>query len=134
LSPAYDRDANGSYIVSGLRVTCLGKDTTQTNYVFTAAEGTANVHGNKINKPTSVSVSYPIDPDLETINNEPKVSTGITAHTQTVNRFPLSSINDVVIQEEKTVTLTHGSFSGALDQLPDTSSKHSKRDPVRHDL
>ena len=121
LVAAYDRDANGSYIVNGLRVTCLGKDTTQTNYVFTAAEGTANVHGNKINKPTSVSVSYPIDPDLETINNEPKVSTGVAAHTLSVNRFPLSSINDVVITEEKTVTLTHGSFSGALDQLPDTS-------------
>lgn len=121
LIASYDRDANGSYIVSGLRVTSLGKDTTQSNYVFTAAEGVANVHGNKINKPTSTSVSYAIDPDLETINNEPKVSTGISAHTLNVNRYPLSSINDVVITEEKTVTLTHGSFSGALDQLPDTS-------------
>jgi hypothetical protein len=121
LIAAYDRDANGSYIVSGLRVTALGKDTTQSNYVFTAAEGVSNVYGNKINKPTSTSIAYPIDPDLETINNEPKVSTGETAHTLNVNRYPLSSINDVVITEEKTVTLTHGSFSGALDQLPDTS-------------
>ena len=117
----YDRDANGSYIVNGLRVTSLNKDVTNSNYVFTAAEGTANVWGSKITKPTATSVSYPIDPDLQTINNEPKVSAGPTNQTLTVNRFPLSTINDVVITKEKTVTLTHGSFSGALDQLPDTS-------------
>ena len=117
----YDRDANGSYIVNGLRVTSLNKDVTNSNYVFTAAEGTANVWGTKITKPTATSVSYPIDPDLQTINNEPKVSAGPTSQTLTVNRFPLSTINDVVITKEKTVTLTHGSFSGALDQLPDTS-------------
>lgn len=117
----YDRDANGSYIVNGLRVTSLNKDVTNSNYVFSAAEGTANVWGSKITKPTATSVSYPIDPDLQTINNEPKVSAGPTSQTLTVNRFPLSTINDVVITKEKTVTLTHGSFSGALDQLPDTS-------------
>ena len=39
----YDRDANGSYIVSGLSATSLNKDATNTNYVFTVAEGVANV-------------------------------------------------------------------------------------------
>lgn len=117
----YDRDANGSYIVNGLRITSLNKDATSSNYVFTAAEGTANVWGSKIRKPTATNVSYPIDPDLQTISNEPKSSAGPTNQTLTVNRFPLNSITDVVITKEKTVSLTHGSFSGALDQLPDTS-------------
>ncbi len=117
----YDRDANGSYIVSGLRLTSLDKDTTNTNYVFTAAEGTANVYGSKITKPTATSLSFPIDPDLQTISNEPKISTGPNSQTLTVNRYPLSAVNDVVITKEVTVTLTHGSFSGAADQLPDTS-------------
>lgn len=117
----YDRDANGSYIVSGLRVTSLNKDATNSNYVFTASEGIANVWGSKINKPTATGLSFPIDPDLQTIDNEPKVSAGPTSQTLNVNRFPLSTINDVVITKEKTVTLTHGSFNGALDQLPDTS-------------
>ena len=117
----YDRDANGSYIVSGLTTTSLNKDATNSNYVFTVAEGVANVWGTKIDKPTATGLSYPIDPDLQTINNEPKVSAGPTSQTLTVNRFPLATINDVVITKEVTVTLTHGSFSGALDQLPDTS-------------
>ena len=117
----YDRDANGSYIVSGLTTTSLNKDATNSNYVFTVAEGVANVWGTKIDKPTATGLSYPIDPDLQTINNEPKVSAGPTSQTLTVNRFPLATINDVVITKEVTVTLTHGSFSGALDQLLDTS-------------
>ena len=77
--------------------------------------------GNQDRQATATGLSYPIDPDLQTINNEPKVSAGPTNQTLTVNRFPLSTINDVVITKEVTVTLTHGSFSGALDQLPDTS-------------
>lgn len=117
----YDRDANGSYIVSGMQLTALGKDTTNSNYTFTVGEGTANVYGNKLTKPTATSLAFPIDPELQTINNEPKVSAGPTSQTLNVNRYPLASINDVVITKEKTVTLTHGSFSGALDQLPDTS-------------
>ena len=47
----YDRDANGSYIVSGLTTTSLNKDATNSNYVFTVAEGVANVWGTKIDKP-----------------------------------------------------------------------------------
>ena len=117
----YDYDANGSYIVRGNRLTALGKDNTQTNYLFTVSEGVANITGNKVAKPTATSLSFVIDPDLQSISNEPKVSTGASAQTLTLNRTPLNAIQDVVITEEKTVTLTHGSFTGALDVLPDTS-------------
>ena len=117
----YDYDANGSYIVNGNGVTALGKDTTQTNYLFTVSEGTANVRGNKIEKPVATSLSFVIDPDLQSIANEPKVSSGTGTQTLTANRTPLNAIQDVVITAEKTVTITHGSFTGALDVLPDTS-------------
>ena len=117
----YDYDANGSYIVRGNRVTALGKDTTQSNYMFTVSEGVANITGNKVAKPTATTLSFTIDPDLQSISNEPKVSTGATTQTLSLNRTPLNAIQDVVITEEKTVTLTHGSFTGALDILPDTS-------------
>lgn len=117
----YDRDANGSYIVSGLNLIALGKDNTLSNYTFTVQDGVANVLGNKIQKPTATPQAFPIDPDLQQINNEPKVSSTASAQTLTLNRKPLNDILDVVITAEKTVTLTHGSFSGALDVLPDTS-------------
>jgi hypothetical protein len=117
----YDRDANGNYIVSGLNLFALGKDATQSNYVYSVQEGVANVLGSKIDKPQASPLSYGIDPDLQTINNEPKVSTGTGTQTITLNRKPLNNILDVVITAEKTVTLTHGSFTGALDALPDTA-------------
>jgi hypothetical protein len=117
----YDRDANGSYIVRGLNLTALGKDVSQSNYIFSAQDGVANVQGNKIDKPTATPLSYVIDPDLQQINNEPKNSSTSGTQTITLNRKPLNNILDVIITSEKTVTLTHGSFSGALDPLPDTS-------------
>lgn len=117
----YDRDANGSYIVSGLNLIALGKDATQTNYVYSVQEGVANVLGNKIDKPQASPLSFGIDPDLQTISNEPKVSASNGSQTITLNRKPLNNILDVVITAEKTVTMTHGSFTGALDALPDTA-------------
>lgn len=117
----YDRDANGSYIVSGLNLIALGKDITQSNYTFTVQDGVANVLGTKIEKPTATPQAFPIDPDLQTITNEPKSSSTASVQTLTLNRKPLNDIQDVVITAEKTVTLTHGSFSGALDILPDTA-------------
>lgn len=117
----YDRDANGSYIVSGLNLIALGKDNSQNNYLFTVQDGVANVLGNKIDKPTATPQSFSIDPDLQTITNEPKSSTTSGTQTLTLNRKPLHSVLDVVITAEKTVTVTHGSFSGAIDPLPDTA-------------
>jgi hypothetical protein len=117
----YDRDANGSYIVSGLNVIPLGKDNTNTNYVYSVQDGVANVEGRKIDKPQATPLSYPIDPDLQTISNEPRVSSGTGAQTITTSRNPLSSVVDVVITAERTVTVTHGSFTGTSDALPDTS-------------
>ncbi len=117
----YDRDANGNYIVSGLNMIALGKNLAQTNYVFTVQEGVANVQGYKIDKPQATPLSYAIDPDLQTISNEPRVSQGASAQTITTSRKPLNDIQDVVITAQKTVSMTHGSFTGAQDTLPDTA-------------
>lgn len=117
----YDRDANGSYIVRGLNLIPLGQDGTNTNYVYSVQDGVANVEGRKIDKPQATPLSYPIDPDVQTISNEPRVSSGAGAQTITTSRKPLSSIVDVVITAERTVTVTHGSFTGSIDALPDTS-------------
>jgi len=117
----YDRDANGSYIVNGLELIALGKNNGQTQYIFSVSDGVANVQGTKIDKPTATFLSYGIDPDLQQINNEPKSSAGTSTQTLTLNRKPLNAIQDVVITAQKTVNMTHGAFSGALDLLPNTA-------------
>ena len=121
LLAGYDYDANGNYIVDGNELIYRGKDGTQTNHVFSVSDGTSNVLGNKIDKPTATPLSFPIDPDLQTITNEPRTSTTASTQTITTSKSPLNNIVDVVITEEVTVTVTHGSFTGALDALPNTS-------------
>lgn len=117
----YDRDANGSYIVNGLNLIALGKDTTESNYVFSVQDGVANVLGQKITKPQATPQSFLIDPDLQSIANEPRVSNTSSTQTISVSRKPFQDIQDVVITEEKSSAMTHGAFTGSLDALPDTS-------------
>lgn len=116
----YDRDANGNYAVRGLQTISEGADGNG-NYGYTITDGVANVLGFKVDKPAATRKTYAIDPDLFTVNNEPKTSTGPATQTVSLNYGPLASVDDVVCTLEKTVTLTHGAFTGALDALPDTA-------------
>ena len=117
----YDRDANGNYIVKGLNLIALGKDVSGSNHVFTVEDGVGNVQGFKITKPQSTPLSFLIDPDLQSVANEPRVSNTNSTQTITTSRKPFQDIQDVVITEERSSTMTHGAFTGALDALPDSS-------------
>ena len=92
----YDYDANGSYIVDGNQLVYRGKDGTQTNHVFSVAEGVSNVLGNKIDKPTATPLSLLIDPTFSQLK---RASTSSSASTQTIStsKSPLNNITDVVI-------------------------------------
>lgn len=117
----YDRESNGSYIVTGLSVTALGLAAGVNT--FSVKDGTGNIYGYKIDKLSSTRLNYAEDPDLETVTAEPDTFTGTTGGSATVqmNRFPLESILTCVITREKTVTITRGGSSGGQDSLPDVS-------------
>jgi hypothetical protein len=117
----YDRESNGSYIVSGLSVIALGLAAgIQT---FSIKEGVGNIYGYKIDKLSSTRVNYAEDPDLEEVDAEPDTFTGATGGSATIqlNRTPLESIIEVVATRQKTVTITRGGFTGGQDTLPDVS-------------
>lgn len=117
----YDRESNGSYIVTGLSVTALGLAAGVN--AFSVKDGTGNIYGYKIDKLAATRLTYAEDPDLETVTSEPDTFTGATGGSATVqmNRYPLESILGVVITREKTVTLTRGGTTGGQDTLPDVS-------------
>lgn len=117
----YDRESNGNYIVTGLSVTPLGLAAGVN--AFSVKDGTGNIFGYKVDKLASTRLNYAEDPDLEQVDSEPDTFTGTTGGSATIqlNRFPLESILEVVITQEKTVTLTRGGFSGGQDTLPDVS-------------
>lgn len=116
----YDRDsAGGSYVVSGFNLKALpdvGAD-----QVYSLSEGRARVFGYGIEYPTSRRLVLSAVPDLKQITNEPHLSAGATAQRINFDRSPATNVTAVSITAEKTVSMTHGVFTGAQDQLPDTS-------------
>lgn len=122
----YDRDstAGGSYIVDGLTVLMAGDDA-DGHQVYTVSEGRARVNGYGVDMPTSRRLTYAAVPDLRRIDTE--VHTADAASTQsggqriTVAHPPLHDVEAVRITTRKTVSVVHGSYSGAADTLPDTS-------------
>lgn len=117
----YDRDSAGSsYVVSGLTISALA-DLVSGEQVYSLAEGRARVNGYGVELPTSRRLVYPATPDLRRITNEPKVSATASAQRITLDRPPSAGLISVSITAQKTVTVTHGGFTGVADPLPDTS-------------
>lgn len=117
----YDRDSTGSsYIVSGMRVNQLD-DLGNGTQVYSIQDGRARINGFGIQLNTARRLEYPAVPDLRYIDSEPHTSTTASAQRITLDRPPIAEITQVRITEQKTVSLVHGTFSGAQDPLPDTS-------------
>lgn len=117
----YDRDsAGGSYVVSGLNVRAAD-DLPSGEQVYTVSEGSARVGGMPVSMGTSKRLIYAASPDEKLIDAEPHVSSGPELQRVTLDRYPVKTVQQVRITAEKTATITHGSFSGAQDPLPDNS-------------
>lgn len=124
----YDWQVHGHYIVDGCAVRPLGlRDDGQ--QVFSVGEGTVNVQGYKIIRPTSSRLSVPEEPDVELIENEPHSLTGGAPYTIPLRYAPLvieqgRSPATVMVIRQKTVKMVHGPYAGCVDNLPDaTASK-----------
>lgn len=117
----YDRESNGSYVVNGLKLAYLKNDNGE--QVYSLAEGKAHVDGYEVIMPTAVRLRYPIDADLQSVESEPHLfqPDGDGNMRIDVAHSPITSISTVDITEEKTVTITHGAYSGVKDPLPDNA-------------
>lgn len=116
----YDRDsAGGTYIVQGLSLSVL-PNFQDGQQVYSLSEGRARVNGYGVDLATSRRVVYDAAPDLRTITSEPHLSTTAARQKITLDRAPAARITQVLMTAEKTVSMTHGSYTGAKDVLPDT--------------
>ncbi|MCL2020937.1 MAG: DUF4815 domain-containing protein [Betaproteobacteria bacterium] len=117
----YDRDsAGGTYIVDGFHV-AMADDLETGEQVFTVSEGRARVNGYGVEMPTARRLVYPAEADARFVDSEPCVCTNPAGQRVNLARVPVGEITQVRITAEKSVTITHGSFTGALDALPDSS-------------
>ncbi len=116
----YDREsAGGTYVVSGLTVQKL--DDSNGQQVYSIAEGSARVRGFSIEFSTSTRFLFDPAPDYRFIEAEPHLSQAVGQQLITLDRSPVANVTEVQITAERTVTLTHGAYSGVSDPLPDTS-------------
>lgn len=119
----YDKEANGSYIVNGLEVMFLQREEEGKRQVFVINEGKAHVDGYEIELPHSIRISFDEDPDIKAVKSE---SHAFQPNNQKVmelkvHDFPVSEIKRVDITVQKTITMTHGSYSGVIDPIPDSA-------------
>ena len=123
----YDRDSTGggSYIASGLKV--QRADDTASAQIYTVSEGRCRVNGAGVDLPTSRRLAYPAVPDLRRIDTEIHVARGGSAERILVAHGPIHSVESLRVLMEKTVVLTHGSYPGCSDTLPDTSVRTIER-------
>ena len=116
----YDREsAGGTYVVSGLSVQKLADSNGQ--QVYSIAEGSARVRGFSVEFSTSTRFLFDPAPDYRFISAEPHLSTTANEQTITLDYSPAANVTEAQITAERTVTLTHGAYSGVSDPLPDTS-------------
>lgn len=116
----YDRDNNGGdYVISGMRVFYLSHDTQALHY--SVLEGKAHVQGFEVEFPTARRLRLPFDPDVQTVLSEPHQFT--PDHTGIMrielNHQPIARIKQIDTTQESTATLTHGSYAGVADPLPE---------------
>ena len=117
----YDNESNGSYVVNGMRVTCAGA--TATEQIFSIGEGKAHVDGYEIELPHALRSVFATEIDLQLTTSDPYLFEpgGDGSMTLNLNYTPLAEIKSVDITAEKTTTLTHGSYNGCLDPIPNQS-------------
>jgi len=116
----YDFGAHGSYVVTGCRVTALGK--LGSAQQFSIEEGEANINGLKRTRYQALRYAEPEDFDIEEVAGEVQSwPAGAGAQTFTVAHAPIAEVNSVLITREITSTVVRGGVAGGADPLPNNS-------------
>ena len=115
----YDRQsAGGYYMVNGLEVQRLA-DNIAGSQVYSVAEGVARVDGKEVTVQHAIQAVFATAPDPKSVTLEPHIAQGGTERIDT-NHYPIIDVAQVSVIKQKTVTVTHGGYSGVSDALPDS--------------
>ncbi|MBQ7594146.1 MAG: DUF4815 domain-containing protein [Synergistaceae bacterium] len=118
----YDRHANGHYVVEGLNVTALQSSETG-KQTYSISEGLAHINGYEAEIGHSVRLIIDEAFDLAEVQSEVhRFNSGGTGRMSfNVSHTPIENVTQVRVTKERTVTLTHGNYSGCVDGLPNDS-------------
>lgn len=115
----YDRDAHGSYSVTGMQVVALGK--TGSDQIFAVSPGTINAYGRKIDRPYDLRPAQTEAPPIRAVQGERATYVDASGSCIiTAKNGPIASVQRVEVLKERTVALTKG-LVNTMDALPDTA-------------
>ena len=113
----YDNDANGSYIISGMNM--YYSEDIDNYHVCGISEGTAHVNGEEINFQYSKNVNIRKGLDTQSRTGEPIQFTSNGSYS--IRHTPIAEISNVNgVKRETQRAVTHGSYSGVSDLIPNT--------------
>lgn len=117
----YDRESHGFYIIEGLRVRALAAEPKKQAYSI--SEGKAHVRGYEVTVPYAVRLVVDEDADVYDVEGEPHTFNPDGGGTMRldVNHWPIDTVKKTGVTVQRTVTVTHGGYSGCADPLPNTS-------------
>jgi hypothetical protein len=117
----YDNDSNGSYVVEGLNVRVL-TSISAGQQTFSVAEGKAHIEGREVLRPYAQRLIRQEDPDIQDVTAEEHIFNPVSGAMRiTLRHAPVYELHSVRGTKQRTVTVTHGSYTGVLDPLPDES-------------
>lgn len=118
----YDRDSTGggSYICDGMLVT-VAPVTDRTTQIFYIAAGRARVNGEGAELLASYRIRRETTPDLRFVDTEVHTANGKPSQRINVAHAPVWEYVNLRVPTRKTITMTHGNFSGCQDALPDSA-------------
>lgn len=116
----YDRQsAGGYYVVNGLRVLLLPDEEDTGQQQYSIQEGVARINGQEVAIPAALRARLNAIPDLGAVDAEPTLADSSGNQRVVTDFSPVAVFDQIRITTEKTATLTHGNYTGALDPLPD---------------
>lgn len=121
----YDRDANGSYVVNGLKATIT--ETDDSSYVIQVSEGKAHIDGTEIKQHKTVEIKEYFDPDTAPVAAERHTFKPDAKGIMSVSLFEQPVATDKPIRvdytKQQVFRVLRGQFSATRDFVVENPTK-----------
>lgn len=114
----YDNASSGSYVVDGLELSFEYNDTTTSEHVFSISSGTGHSEGYEVEFQYAQKLRIPYNINKNNVTAEPHTFTADGDYS--LRHAPLAVVTQIIGVKRVTQTITHGTYNGAKDTLPNT--------------
>lgn len=114
----YDNASSGSYVVDGLELSFEYNDITTSEHVFSVSSGTGHSEGYEVEFQYAQKLRIPYNINKNNVTAEPHTFTADGDYS--LRHAPLAVVTQIIGIKRVTQTITHGTYTGVKDALPNT--------------